>query len=139
MATSKCFEDLDSWKLARELCQKIGRIIDQGRFKRSYKLIDQVEASSGSIMDNIAEGFERGNRNEFITFLGYSKGSCGEFRSQMYRALDRQYISQHEFAHLCGLSKRISAMLHGFIEYLQKTTIKGLRKKEYKSQCTHLP
>src|SRR5882757_8166332 len=59
MATIKSFEELDSWKFARELCEKVGKIIDDGRMKRKYRLIDQMEGSSGSIMDNIAEGFER--------------------------------------------------------------------------------
>ena len=81
-------------------------------------------------MDNIAEGFERGTRAEFIQFLGYSKGSCGEFRSQLYRALDRKYITQNEFEELLVLATRISAMIQKFIEYLQQTSIKGVRKKE---------
>ena len=80
-------------------------------------------------MDNIAEGFERGNRGEFITFLGYSKGSYGEFRSQLYRMLDRNYISPEEFDDFTSLCKRVSAILQKFIEYLQKTSIKGSRKK----------
>ena len=69
-------------------------IIREKKFEHNFRLINQIEGSSGSIMDNIAEGFERGTRNEFIVFLGYSKGSCGELRSQLYRALDRKYIEQ---------------------------------------------
>jgi len=129
MATIKRFEEMDSWKLARELCSKIGRLVDNGILKRNYRLISQIEGSSGSIMDNIAEGFERGIRGEFISFLGYSKASCGEFRSQLYRALDRNYLLQEQFDELYSLSVRISAMLQKFIEYLQKTEIKGVRKK----------
>ena len=86
MATIKRFEDIISWQKARELNKLIGDITDLGKFKRSYKLIDQIESSSGSIMDNIVEGFERGGNKEFIQFLYISKGSCGEFRSQLYRA-----------------------------------------------------
>jgi four helix bundle protein len=129
MATIKSFEEMESWKLARELCQKVGKIIDDGRLKRNFRLIDQLEGSSGSIMDNIAEGFERGTRAEFLTFLGYSKGSCGEFRSQAFRSLDRNYFSQEDFNEFVNLSKRISAMLQKFIEYLKKTPLKGVRKK----------
>ena len=129
MANIKRFEDIQAWKLAREMCVKIGRLIDNGSFKKSYKLINQMEGSSGSIMDNIAEGFERGTRAEFIQFLGYSKGSCGEFRSQLYRALDRNYIDQEQFDDLAVMAIRISAMLQKLIEYLQKTNVKGVRKK----------
>jgi four helix bundle protein len=129
MATIRRFEEIDAWKVARELCLKIGTIIDEGSFQKSYRLIAQVESSSGSIMDNIAEGFERGTRAEFIQFLGYSKGSCGEFRSQLYRAHDRKYLNQKQFDELYSLAVRISAMLQKLIEYLQKTEVKGVRKK----------
>ena len=129
MATIRRFEEIDAWKVAREMCLKIGTIIDEGAFKKSYRLIAQVESSSGSIMDNIAEGFERGTRAEFIQFLGYSKGSCGEFRSQLYRASDRKYLTQEQFDELYSLAVRISAMLQKLIEYLQKTEVKGVRKK----------
>ena len=129
MATIKRFEELDSWKLSRELCKKVGKMIDEGKLKKNYGLIHQVERSTGSVMDNIAEGFERGIRGEFITFLGYSKGSFGEFRSQLYRMLDRNYISTAEFDDLTSLCRRVSAMLRKFIEYLQKTSIQGSRKK----------
>jgi four helix bundle protein len=130
MATIKRFEDLDAWKVSRELCDKVGKLIDSEVFKKNFRLIGQVEGSSGSIMDNIAEGFERGTRAEFIVFLGYSKGSCGELRSQLYRALDRKYINQEQFEELYLMLVRISAMLQKFIAYLLKSDVKGLRKKE---------
>ncbi|TAL41210.1 MAG: four helix bundle protein [Chitinophagaceae bacterium] len=129
MATIKRFEDIDAWKVGRELCSKLGSLIDDGIFKSSYKLIGQIEGSSGSIMDNIAEGFERGTRAEFIQFLGYAKGSCGEFRSQLYRTLDRKYLTQEQFDEFYVMAVRISAMLQKLIEYLQKTEVKGVRKK----------
>ena len=129
MATIKRFEDIQAWKLARELSKKIGTIIDEGRFKKSFRLISQIEGSSGSIMDNIAEGFERGTRNEFIQFLGYSKGSCGEFRSQLYRAFDRNYLEKKEFDELYQLAINTGGMLHKFIAYLLQTEIKGQRTK----------
>src|SRR6188768_1282499 len=129
MATIKTFEDIESWKIAREICTNIGKHIDEGRFKKNFRLIDQMEGSSGSIMDNIAEGFERGTRAEFIQFLGYSKGSCGEFRSQLYRALGRKHITVEQFDELYNLAVRVSTMLQKLIEYLQTTEIKGVRKK----------
>ena len=130
MATIKKFEDVEAWKVARDLCNKVGAIIESGSFEKNYRLIGQIEGSWGSIMDNIAEGFERGTRSEFIQFLGYSKGSCGELRSQLHRALDRKYISQELFDEFYIMAVRISAMLQKLIEYLQQTQVKGVRKKE---------
>lgn len=130
MATIKRFEEIDAWKISREMCMKLGELVDKGAFKTSFKLIGQIEASSGSIMDNIAEGFERGTRAEFIQFLGYSKGSCGEFRSQLYRAFDRKYLTKDQFDEFYILAVRISAMIQKLIEYLQKTEVKGVRKKQ---------
>ena len=128
MATIKTFEDIESWKIAREICTIIGKHIDDGKFKKNFRLIDQMEGSSGSIMDHIAEGFERGTRAEFIQFLGFAKGSAGEFRSQLYRALDRNYITQKEFQALFTQIIHLSSLLQKFIEYLLKTEIAGSRK-----------
>ena len=130
MATIKRFEELEMWILSRSLCKELGVLIDLGLFKNNFRLIGQIEGSSGSIMDNIAEGFERGTKAEFILFLGYAKGSCGELRSQLYRSLDRQYINQDQFETFIIMAKRISAMIQKFIEYLRKTNIKGNRLKE---------
>lgn len=129
MATIKKFEDIEAWKVARDLCSKIAIVLNSGSFKKNFRLIGQIEGSSGSVMDNIAEGFERGTRSEFIQFLGYSKGSCGELRSQLYRALDQNYISQQQFDEFYIMAVRISAMLQKLIEYLQQTKVKGIRKK----------
>jgi len=128
MSTIKRFEDLEVWKESRTLNKIIGSLIQEKKFEHNFRLINQIEGSSGSNMDNIAKGFERGTRGEFIQFLGYSKGSCGELRSQLYRALDRSYIVQKQFDDLLKLVSRISAMIHSLIIYLQKTKINGLRK-----------
>jgi four helix bundle protein len=129
MSTIQSFEEIESWKKSREVCKILGELIDAGNFLRSYRIIHQIEGSSGSIMDNIAEGFERGSKGEFITFLGYSKGSCGELRSQLYRAMDRNFITQQEFEKLIELVLQISRLLQNFISYLQKSEIAGIRKK----------
>jgi four helix bundle protein len=129
MATIKHFEDIESWKKAREVCKYIGKLIDSGRFGKSFRLIAQIEGSSGSIMDNIAEGFERGTKSEFIQFLGYAKGSYGELRSQLYRAMDRDYLTQDEFLHLKEEVMMISSLLQRLISYLQQSEIAGVRRK----------
>ena len=129
MATIKSFEDILSWKKARELCDKVGKIIDEERFKKNYRLIGQIEGSSGSIMDNIAEGFERSGNKEFVQFLCIAKGSCGEFRSQLYRCLDREYISKIEFQELYNTAVEISKLIQKLIDYLLASELKGAKYK----------
>ncbi|MBU3713422.1 MAG: four helix bundle protein [Ferruginibacter sp.] len=132
MASVKRFEELQVWQLSRDLNKIIGELIDKNIFNKNYRIINQIEGSSGSIMDNIAEGFERGTKGEFIQFLGYSKGSCGELRSQLYRAKDRGYINQEQFNELANIAIRISAMIFKLISYLQVSAIQGNRKKTFR-------
>ena len=129
MATIKSFEDILAWQKSRDLCRVIGGYIDEGRFKKNFSLLDQIERSSGSIMDNIAEGFERSGNREFLQFLYISKGSCGEFRSQLYRTLDRNYINESEFNELYCLAKDIISLIQKLINYLEQSEIKGLKYK----------
>ena len=129
MGTIKTFEDIQSWQAARSVRVRVGKFIDAGRFKRNYRLIHQIEGASGSIMDNIAEGFERGTRSEFIMFLGYAKGSCGELRSQLHRAFDRSCITEVEFEELKNAVLKISGLLQNLIKYLQQCEVAGIRKK----------
>lgn len=132
MATIERFEQIISWKESRELNKIIGRLIDSGRFKNSYRLINQIEGSAGSIMDNIAEGFERGGNKEFIQFLYIAKGSCGELRSQLYRALDRNYINEKEFNELSVHAIKISSLIQKLITYLENSDKKGIKYKPKK-------
>jgi four helix bundle protein len=129
MATIDRFEEIISWKEARELNKIIGKLIDGGRLKRSYRLINQIEGSAGSFMDNIAEGFERGGNKEFIQFLYVAKSSCGEFRSQLYRAMDRDYIDDKEFNNLSVHAMKISSLIQKLITYLENTETKGIKYK----------
>ena len=134
MATIKRFEELVSWQKARELNKIIGEHIDQGKFQRSYKLINQIESSAGSIMDNIAEGFERSGNREFLQFLYISKGSCGEFRSQLYRAFDRNYLEQKEFDELFNMALEVIILLQKLINYLEQSEIEGPKYKNRKKK-----
>jgi four helix bundle protein len=125
MATIKSFEDIEAWQRARVFSQKIYDLTGEGSFARDYSLRNQINDSSGSIMDNIAEGFERGGNREFINFLSYAKGSAGETRSQLYRAFDRKHIDEATFVTLKAEALEISKMISGFMTYLQRTSIKG--------------
>jgi four helix bundle protein len=130
MATITHFEDLEVWRKAREFAKKIYRISSEGDFGKDFTLRNNIRESSGSIMDNIAEGFERGGKKEFIQFLGFSKGSAGETRSQLYRALDYGYLSQSMFESLKKEAEEISRMIYGFSSYLNSSSIRGSKFHE---------
>jgi four helix bundle protein len=119
------FEDLEIWKEARELCKIIFFLTEKGPFCRDFKLRDQIKASSGSVMDNIAEGFERDGNKEFVQFLSVAKGSCGETRSQSYRAYDYQYIDEETLLELISCSTSLSKKISSFMSYLKKSEYKG--------------
>ncbi len=129
MSTIQKFEEIVSWKEARELNKTVGLLIDTGKLKNNYRLINQIEGSAGSIMDNIAEGFERGGNKEFVQFLYIAKASCGELRSQLYRALDRNYIDKKEFDDISLHAMKISSLIQKLINYLVNAEIKGIRYK----------
>lgn len=97
MATIQRFEDLEIWQKARVLAEKIYELTFKDLLLHDFRLKDQIRGSVGSIMDNIAEGFERSSRFEFINSLGIAKGEAGELKSQLYRALDAKYINQETF------------------------------------------
>lgn len=114
MAIIRTFEDIESWVKARKLADEIFRISNRENMRRDFALKDQVNRSIGSVMDNIAEGFERGGNKEFIQYLFIAKGSAGETRSQLYRMLDRQCISKFQKTNLIEYSMNLNKLAECF-------------------------
>jgi len=127
---SKCskvegFEDLNVYKQARELTNKIYDNTKQGAFMKDYGLVDQFRRASVSIISNIAEGFERGTNTEFIQFLYIAKGSCAEIRAQINSAFEQKYIDEDTYKDIADRCRRISGMLSNLIAYLKGSRFKG--------------
>ena len=129
MSTVTRFKDLEVWQLARELENKIFILTKNTHLSRDFSLRDQMNKSSGSIMDNIAEGFGRASRFEFAQFLSIAKGSANELQSQLYRCLDRGYVSHIDFEKLYSLGDHICGKISTLIKYLNNSNIKGQKFK----------
>jgi four helix bundle protein len=125
MATITKFEDLEIWQEARNISKEIYIISKETDLKLDFRFKEQIKASAGSVMDNIAEGFERDGNLEFRQFLSIAKGSIGETRSQIYRLFDFGYISEEKFLELKTKCETLSSKIKGFINYLNKKDFKG--------------
>lgn len=125
MATIKKFEDLEIWQMARDMARDTEALIRGNDFRHNFTLIDQMRRSSGSIMDNIAEGFEREGNKEFIHFLTIAKGSNGELRSQLYRGMDAKYFSEQDFKMRYIKSETLGIKLKNLITYLNSSEHRG--------------
>ncbi|MBA3682307.1 MAG: four helix bundle protein [Bacteroidetes bacterium] len=130
MATITKFEDLEVWQLARQLNAKIYPLLQTLNETRNYELKNQLDASAGSVMDNISEGFERDGNREFIQFLAISKGSLGEVRSQLYRVFDRNMLDKEAFENLQSDCLLLAGKIAKFITYLRNTEFKGNKFKK---------
>ncbi|WP_182865449.1 four helix bundle protein [Stieleria mannarensis] len=123
------FEEIEGWQLARELTNQVYAVASRGAFARDFGLRDQITRASGSVMHNIAEGFDGGSNAGFVKFLRYSQRSCSEVQSQLYVALDQSYISQGEFDAIYKQAAKTHAKVGGFIRYLLRTKNQEPRTK----------
>ena len=114
------FEDIEAWQLARELTRQVYCLTKKSGFAKDYGLKNQIQEAAGSSMHNIAEGFDAETNAEFIRFLRYAKRSCTEVQSELYVALDENYISLNEFNDAYEQARKTRAAIRGFINYLIK-------------------
>lgn len=135
MSTIQKFEDIIAWQKARELTREIYKHLNFEKVK-DRGFCDQIQRASVSVMSNIAEGFERGTRQEFLNYLYIAKGSAGEVRAQLYIALDVEYLNIETFKYLNGLVLDCSRLLSSFINKLKGTNIQGLQYKKFQKKMT---
>ena len=129
MSTIRKFEDLKIWQTARSLCSKVFQLTETGPASKDYKFKEQIRASSGSVMDNIVEGFERSSQFEFVNFLSIAKGFSGETRSQLYRGIDQNYFPS-ETVDLIKEYADLASAMSGFIKYLNQSEIRGQKFRD---------
>jgi four helix bundle protein len=127
MSTIKRFENLRCWQSARKLCQLIYKFTRKEKFSKDFSLVNQIRDSSGSSMDNIAEGFDRAGNKEFIQFLSVSRGSIAEIKSQLYRSLDQDYLDDEEFQKVYDLANNTSKETTNLMIYLKKSDMRGFK------------
>lgn len=133
MGTITRFGDLEIWQLAMSQCSDFDLLVETTPLAKDFELRNQMNASSGSVMDCIAEGFERSGNNEFKNLLVIAKGSNGEFRSQLYRCVNRKHIAKEKFDELYAKNIILGKKIMVFIQYLQRTEFKGQRYKKEES------
>ena len=125
MSKAAKFEDLTIFQKARDLCKEVYAITKDGEFHKDTRFVQQIHASAGSVMDNIAEGYERDGNKEFMNFLYIAKGSCGEVRSQIVRASDVGFIDKDTATRLYNMCLNLSKSLSKFIQSIKDSGITG--------------
>ena len=130
MGKVSSFRDLIVFQKARELCKDVYLITNSQPFMNDYRFVQQIRAAAGSVMDNIAEGFERDGNKEFMNFLYIAKGSCGEVRSQLLRAYDVGYIDDETMLRLDSGCVEIGKLLYSLIMSIRESELAG---KKYRN------
>jgi|SRR5713101_5030955 len=129
MGSWKTFEEIEAWKKERVLAKEIYHASSVEPFSRDFELKSQIRRASGSVMDNIAAGFGRGGKGEFVQFLGFAKGSIEEVKSQLYRAMDTDSIKMQQLEGLFSVADEVGKMICGLIKYLNSSDIRGQKHK----------
>ena len=115
------FEDLQSWQRARQLTNLVYDLTEHPKFTKDFRLSNQIQGAAGSVMHNIAEGFDSGTNTEFVRFLKMSRRSASEVQSELYLALDRKYINQNQLTQAYNLATETKRLINGMIAYLRKS------------------
>lgn len=134
MSKAAKFEDLAIFQMARDLCKEVYKITKDREFNKDSRFVQQIHAAAGSIMDNIAEGYERDGNKEFMNFLYIAKGSCGEVRSQIIRASDVGFIDHDTATRLYNDCLALSKSLAKFIKSLRESELAGLKFQDPRSK-----
>jgi len=119
------FEDIRAWQRARELAREVYAVSGCGNFATDFGLRDQIRKAAGSVMHNIAEGFDAGSDPEFIRLLSYARRSTTEVQSQLYIAMDQGYVNQEQFDHIYDLAEQWKKLINGFINYLRQSSVRS--------------
>jgi four helix bundle protein len=122
MPKIECFEELQSWQKGRQLANLIYELSMHEAFARDFCLRDQIQDAAGSVMHNIAEGFDAGSKPEFVRFLKISRRSASEVQSELYLALDRGYVSAEDMRTAYDLASETKRLINGMIAYLHRSS-----------------
>lgn len=121
MAKIERFEDLQCWQAARELANVVYGLTGESHFAHDYRLRDQIQGAAGSVMHNIAEGFDAGLDGEFARFLGYARRSASEVQSQLYLVLDQRYIDDEQLRVAYDKATEAKKLINGLVGYLRRS------------------
>ena len=130
MAKVQTFEELIVFQKARMLCKAIYEITNVQPFKSDYRFVQQIRTAAGSVMDNIAEGYERDGNKEFVNFLYIAKGSCGEVKSQLLRASDVGFIEKEIDDELSQQCMEIGKLLFSLISSIRQSDVTGIKYRD---------
>lgn len=139
MATFKRFEEMHAWQSARDLVKLVYEATKQPGFNRDFALRDQIRRAAISVMSNIAEGFGTGTDADFIRFLGYARRSASETQSQLYAALDQDYISSERFDEIYSKANMTERQINALIGYLARSKNKNSVREKTTTYTLDLP